>query len=236
MGGNGWEEGREKARPLSGRLFDRLSSRISFEQWTPSDEGDFFSVEDVLSGEPECWRTLRTFDGEGVARRQVRIAVCGVASGCVHGEALAARGAAIVALVDLLETAGFGVSIDLAMATGTAGMGIICDTVKVKGYDERADLGMLAFWLGHPAASRRLGFAGFEGRPQDWRSAVHIGFGYGRVCNPDADPRLLGYTADLVIPGPDTFIPGTYDEWKNPDGATRWIKTWLENLGVRFLD
>lgn len=235
LGRDGWPEGREAIAPLTGRLIDSLSSRMSLETWTPRDEGEFFDVEDVLAGEPECWRTLQTVDGEGVARRRVQLAVTGCASGGVHAKALAARGAAICALIDLLEVAGFAVKVDTVFATGYDEDGcLISDAVTVKGYDERADMGMLAFWIGHPANLRRIAFASWEGRDSALRDRLGIrdGYGYGRVQ--DARELLLGYRPDIALPGPDLYIPGTYDAWEKADGAEKWIRKTMEDMGIKF--
>jgi hypothetical protein len=117
--------------------------------------GEYFDVGDVISGEPECWRR----DEYGEQKPVIPIyASFGMNAG-ISPETIFHRGAAIVAMIDELESNGF--TVDLYLEKGTTYRNVTYHYfIKVK--TDPIDLDTVAFILANPLCQRRLSFAVLE--------------------------------------------------------------------------
>lgn len=234
LGIDGWAEGRDKVEKLTGGLVASLAGRIMREEWVPDVEGHYIDVPLFLEGEPECWRRPEEVYSEtGTARRHVRILFNGTVSGGVPVEVINARGAALAALVDLLELAGHAVTLDLVHSSGRGE--VFSQIVALKPANERADLAKLMFWLAHPSALRRMAFAYWEGLSQADRqkhSFVKHG-GYGQCQTPYLDEAER---PDVYIGEGNIGTPEGRGLWTDLAATKKWLSATLAELGVRIAE
>lgn len=160
----GWAAGAARVAELRASIdeFVATAKRAYVQQFQWDVTGDFVDVGRVLSGEPEAFGTyVDSLDGRADTRdRVVRLyANLGVSCG-VTGEAIFARGAAILAAVDILESAGIRVELWTGIASKGAGKKKTYQLeVLVKSASQPVDVDRLAFVLCHQATLRRLGFS-----------------------------------------------------------------------------
>ncbi len=157
--------------------------------------GDYVDVGRFLSGEPECFGT--TYDGESSRGPVVRIVANGAVSCGVSADAIFARGAAILAAVDILE--GAGRRVELTLAFGSKGwsdenLPNLEVFVPVKSPDQQIDIDRLAFALCHASSFRRFGFSIYEQN------------GHDPSCTCPAPVRV----EDGVIKTPEACRPGDF--------------------------
>ncbi len=194
----GWAEGR--------KLLDEARALVSLpdlggKSWEPlavlSDEGDEVELGRYLEGEPEClidWR----FAEQPKTGRVARVVLNVSASCSVNAADLMRRGAAALALVDALESAGWRVELDLAFASGKDDSGVFVSTVRCKEASGVVEIDRFAFMLAHPSVLRRLFFRICEQLPEsDFRRILGVEYGKPR----DVPPALLGDTAGTIYFG-----------------------------------
>lgn len=186
-----------------------------------------------LSGEPECMVESLPIR---ISRqgRAVRVVVPGVYASSTKKEAILNRGAAVVALADLLARAQhpLEVWVSYTVAAGS-GKGNKDDVepdvgiyVKVQAANEALDVPRLMFAIAHPASPRRIGFAAFERliRSPDMARAIGVCYGYavGRWVNdlPDQTDNTIG------LP----LLRHTDQTWLNRDTCATWVKEQLEGI------
>lgn len=159
---SGWVEGGERIRRAADSLADfrpetDCENITSGMELPHCDAGVAIDVGAYLDGDENHWLSP-VFKTE---RPQVNIAVNISASCAVDSETMAARGVVVAAAVRHLERVGYAVRVFSFMAHCT------CEcppdvaevfTLLVKDTDQILDESHLAFWLAHPAATRRLGF------------------------------------------------------------------------------
>ena len=174
---DGWEAGRaevEKVRGALGDLVPSYSGALAF-QTRLAVAGDEPDVGLFLAGEPECMRESyleRTPSGSSVVKV---VFDCSV-SGGFDSKDMVRRGAAAVAIVDALESAGLSVELDLIASTYASGH-IMIQTVPLKQAQDVIDLDRLAFWLASPAVLRRLTFRAMDHMPDRDRKPFDTGYG-----------------------------------------------------------
>lgn len=153
---------------------------------TFADEGDEVAVDRFLEGESDCWYTFPVVE---VPRsgRVVQVVVDGCASFGVSKDAIAAKGAAALAIVDALEAR--GLRVELYLCAAAQHTGTTWDVrVLLKRSEDVLELDRLAFFLTHAATLRRLFFRAWERLP----GFTKTGQGYGK-------PRP--YTSEHFAPG-----------------------------------
>jgi len=168
----GWEKGAKKIRDLVERMDDYdpevsesgATDQLGF-RW--DEEGEELDIAAFLEGDDRPWLQPIWDDTKPIVRILVD---CG-ASCAVSAQAMEARGAVMAALCKKLERVGFGVQLYMGFASPSAGG--TCCSVRIKDSDERVDEGVVAFWLAHPGAFRRIGFRMIEAMH------VNVGSGYG---------------------------------------------------------
>lgn len=142
---------------------------------------------------------------------------CSMASN-VDTEAIYRRGAAVLALIDALETSGKRVELEVAKIN--EGFYI---SIPLKSADMPLQLDEVAFALCHPAMNRRIGFALAYKCGMAGRRAVEDGsYGSGTSWKPDCD---------LYLPRLDYNVA-----WDSDESAIAWLKQTLITFGVVIED
>lgn len=157
--------------------------------------GDYVDVGRFLSGEPECFGTV--YEGESSRGPIVRLVANGAVSCGVSTESIFARGAAILAAVDIIEATGRRVELTLAFGAEESwgdpkpNLEVF---VPIKSAHQQVDADRLAFALCHASSFRRLGFSIWEQQ------------GYNPACN-----RPAPVTAeDGTVKTPEACRPGDF--------------------------
>lgn len=234
----GWTEGEQRIRELSRRLEAHITHRIVREEFNYDVEGMAFDVARFLNGEPEHWirpeeATVTTDHGS----KHVKLVVNISASSAVSPEAIIARGAAVAALVELLEYADHRVEVWITNPSSAAHRYgeayappiYVCD-VKVKSFDQPLDMGLLAFALAHPATLRRLMFAAQECADPSIVKYVTHSNSYGYPTENDAAKAEAG----IYLPGSKLWDSAA--DWTSPESVETWILAELAKQGIVLRD
>lgn len=219
---DGWADGATDIEKFSGPLFDRVSQLVERASVVYDVEGIGIDTARYLDGEPECWQKWETTVIEGFGSRVIRLAFNFATSSGISTEVITAKGAAVAALVQLLEYSGYSVEVSAVEGAETSGYRDECRVI-VKQADQFLDMPRLAFALAHPAMLRRLWFSYVEMQPAYFRNAVEQGSGYGL-------PVELKDKSTYDIYVPKTLW--TEPQWKIPESATKWILDNLKAQGV----
>jgi hypothetical protein len=159
----GWPEGAARVQAIRAEIASAINAIVNARVQSIGYDvcGDYVDVGRYLSGEPECFGT-RT-DDPCAAKPVVKVSVNTAVSCGVSQEAIFARGAAILAAIDVIESAGKRVEL---WAVNGALAGCNKKThetyVLVKPADQHLDCDRLAFALCHASTHRRLCFSVFE--------------------------------------------------------------------------
>jgi hypothetical protein len=229
---DGWKEGEEKVRALSRRIEARLIHRIVREDVNYDVEGMMFDVARYLEGEPEHWTRMEESTMQADAYRHVKIMVSMSASCGVRAETIIARGAAIAALIELLEYADHRVELWICDTLsshkdgGVSGGAIHQRYIRVKAYDQPLEPARVAFALAHPSTFRRLDFSLIE----QSKVATRLGSGYGV---PVDAPKSVREEASLYL---GRMQGWQHAEWSSPEYAEAWVLAELAKQGVVLRD
>lgn len=181
MSYSGWEKGAEDMRKCMEAIEDELPSAgacgiANGFDWEYSDEGDELDIDSYLEGDDRCWANPVFHVDKPIVRCFVNIS----ASAGVSAQCMAARGAVVCAMICKLERLGYGVQVYSGDCGYDHGGNYFVNSVKVKDSDEFLHEGLLAFWLSHPAALRRIGFRMIEAVNTD---VCNIPSSYGMPAN-----------------------------------------------------
>lgn len=181
--------------------------------------GQVVDMGKYLTGEPECMIDFRPVTLTKVGR-VVAIHVNNTASSSIDTKMITARGAAICALVDMIERTGNVVEVIAETVITSYGNNNLSYAVTAKASSEALDMGRLLFVLAHPAMLRRIMFAVMERESKPIISEFGIGGGYGRP----GDCKQAHKDAILV----------KRTEHGDPlnSNPAEWIKQNLTNLGL----
>lgn len=212
---DGWQAGVDAVNSKSAAIERQIASQLVRETYNPEVTGQFFDVGLVLSGEPECWLALAE---EECGSKVVTVGINACISGSINKRTIIERGAAVCALVKLLESQGKSVRVTYGMGLSTGhGKGDKLQLeVTLKREGDPLDLDTLAFWLVCPDAFRRLCFRFIEGHaiwPQ-----VGTSYGYPDTSwNPEADVKMHAISS--------------CENW-SLDQTQTWIKGILKAQGI----
>lgn len=173
-----------------------------------------------LSGEPEC---MTRFEFTPAERGNIlSIVVSGGASGMTKSATIERRGAAVLALVDLLESAGYRVELTILFASRSLETRNICSTrINVKQAGEALDVTRLCYVLAHPSMLRRTVFSYWETLASlRYEFGFYRGGNYGSAADDDAE-------ADLYVQ------ESALDYFHSDESAQWWIQNALQTLGVK---
>lgn len=126
--------------------------------------GDYPDVPRYLAGDPF---NMVKRGKQRVPKPAMTIVVNTVASASVKAKAMANYGAAMVALVDRLESRGIRVELLGAVSYDNLQRGKATVAWTIKRAEDHLDLASIAFSLAHPACFRRLSFAAIERSPRE---------------------------------------------------------------------
>lgn len=227
---DGWKEGEDLIKPLSMEAKQLISDKIERPFYVYDVEGTEVDVARFLDGEPEHWtrQEYRVTDGPG--RRIMKVAYNITASFNVDAEVLTGRGAAVLALVELLELGGYGVELVVGVGVNYGPLDEDCNYsslygayVPIKGADQPLDLPRAAFAIAHPSMFRRMFFSVMELWPEPvWKA---IEWGYGSAAEfPKAE------RGDIYI----GCAQGNDKQWREPKLARDWILKKLSEAGVKL--
>jgi hypothetical protein len=201
----GWAAGSEKAMALAEGLLDQVSEPIGIRRRVRfSDDGDEFDKERMLDGHLEtAWRTsTRQY---AVATPIINITV-GWGGNCdLSHEQLFWSGAAALALIRVLENAGYQTSLTAVCANDLHSQTeniAICARVKQAGEYLRSDA--VASIICHGATFRTYLFAAYVSSP------FRIPGGLGHNCN--VDRVIPAAIAAGVLEVPQVILPDVYNE------------------------
>ncbi|HEY6009044.1 MAG TPA: hypothetical protein VIU40_12035, partial [Geobacteraceae bacterium] len=182
-------------------------------------------VSRYLEGEPECWYDYDEEIVEGFSRNILRVVYNCSASAGIAPRTLMAKGAAVAALVALMEYSGRGVQLDIADCF--VGGATTEFYVTVKRADEDLDVLTIAYAIAHPATARRLMFSVAEQLPSDIRKKLGI--------TPEGS---YGYPGEVHDQG-DVYIGGSVTgdvRWKDELSAMKWVIRTLKEQGIALKD
>lgn len=223
---NGWAPGRSAVLELVDKFVDRISADVIKEVDSFDVAGDELDVGAFLDGAPECF--VASWDADGLRERlPIRIAFnpgvnCGITT-----EAIVKRGAAIAALVELLEIAGF--SVDLVADHFCSNYGSTHRfhvAIELKQAGAGLDGDRLAFALVCPSFLRRLifGFQEMESDTVRQRMGFYTGGAYGHQ---EDNPAMLEPGS-----GVDLYIGNSMEPFESVESSEQWLTEQLINLGA----
>lgn len=228
---NGWEEGTTKVKMLTDGIFNHVSSMIERVEVSHDVEGHSIDVGRFVEGEPECWiKFENVIQEDSNGHRLVRLVLNGAVSAGVSKDIIIQKGAAVVALAELLEYSGFRVQIDLIFLIGShIDNHILLSKTILKQYDQNLDINIITYALAHPSCARGLNFSIEEQFPKAIRTKYDISIygGYGMPTDKVNDETLKG----------DIYIGSSHAEnsaWKNKTACDAWIIEQLEKQGVHL--
>jgi hypothetical protein len=228
LGITGFAEGAEKGKKLATAIFDGVASMIERVEIVHDVEGNGLDVARYVDGEPECWQKFETIQLEGQGNKIIRLVFNNVASSGVSPEVMIRKGAAVSAVVELLEYAGHRVEVvSCCCVSGSAGKKLE-SWLTVKRSSEYVDAGRLAFALCHPSMLRRFYFAIWESSTQDTELLERMGIpdgGYGNCAEAPKEKR-----GDIYI-GQSMYGER---QWENDKAAETWVLDQLRNQGVHL--
>jgi hypothetical protein len=175
---DGWEEGVQKIAALA----QPVPNANRFVE-KPDFAGERPDIQRYLAGD------MRSMIRRGAARkpRPTMSIVVSIGANCmVQARSMWNYGAAMVSLIDRLESKGVRVEVQALWVTQTR-TARTCLSVGLKRAEDALDISTLAFSLSHPAMLRRLMFAALERTRQPYDSA------YGRSLS-------IVYETDMVNP------------------------------------
>lgn len=205
----GWEAG----VAIDGRDAAHRIDEVPAFEYSLAEEGAEADVGAFLEGEPACMGDMRRFP---LPKPLVRIGVNLSTSCVISSEKMMRVGQSILACVERLRSAGYPTVVDCVFAVRAMGREDECFIrVRVQESDQPVAGAVLAFWVAHPSALRRVMFAMAETLPQEVRTkfGFHTGGGYG-----------------YPITRPDQ-LSQEYDEWApSPNDSDEAIEQWA--MGV----
>ena len=214
----GWREGVKKSQEISSQIERRLVSKIERDDMNYDLTGEVLDIGRFCAGEPEHWGVWSQTYVDGPGTKLVHVVVNGTASAVVDKSILIARGAAIAALVNLMELAGYRAKITLCYAT-KAGSTI---KVSLKDHDVSLDEDKLAYALTHPATFRCLGFSVWDSvKSHEVQSRLSRGYD----CPIDLPPDERG---DVYL----GMMHGNDPTWSTVEASEKWVTKTMENLGI----
>ena len=157
----GWAEGAARVAEIRASLneYVEASKSAACQQFAWDVTGDFVDVGRALSGEPEAFGSYNDYEvGRFGSQRVVRLYANLGVSGSVKSAAIFARGAVVLATVDLLESLGLRVELWAAKGTSRKNEGPAQHQVEVlvKAANQPVDVDRLAFVFCHNSSLRRL--------------------------------------------------------------------------------
>lgn len=234
---NGWQakvpEFENLASVLRDSVYHEHVLQDSFEaKWDVC--GSEVDVAAYLSGAPECMIEAEPIRIAKVGRAVRLIVQANYTSG-TNVSAVEARGAAIVALVDILRHYQHPLEVWAVKkvdndSSRKSSLSIWIGAVQVQAADEPVNIGRLAYVFSHPSFLRRTMFARNEAEPNTVANIFHFrGNGYGTTAD-----NISGIEKELpAIDGTNIVLDKINEygkSWENPKWVTGWIEDQLRRI------
>lgn len=214
----GWREGTDKLRRMTASMTGSMN--VVRQSMNLALTGGAVDVPTYLTGEPECmWSWQDTEE-----RKAVRVVIDGAHASRITPEEIMRRGAAVVAFVDAMESAGYSAEIQLRYSIYSADK-VITHAVALKRSDEPMDLESIAFAIAHPASLRRIGFGVMEMMPPKITKAFSFRL-HGSYSS------VHRTTSGEVEPG-DIILTGNH-QFSSEEEAMQWARKCVASYGVEF--
>ncbi len=221
----GWKHGVDQITMISTPIFKKISSRIPKRRIMNDIVGGTVVVGRYLTGMPDHMmrykQTKQTRYGKG--KKNLHIVFNQSASGIIPPGVLQARGAAVAALSQLLEFAGF--TVDVTLVSAHRGFNFDKNLtwqmrVPLKRSGAVFDVSRLAYGLSHPSCLRRLTFGAIEGSDD-----------YQSLGAPMEISQWVN-DGDLYIGAAIANAKG--EDWKSEEWAMNWIIDRIEEQGIEL--
>jgi hypothetical protein len=219
----GWTEGRTSIEAVVTSV--GLGSYARVQEFVPDVSGAVVDVAAAIAGVPESMLEFVEVDKRG-AGKLIRLVVNCVAHAGIHADTLKRRGAAVLALVDALESAGLVAEVDIVFFEHSTGDHVT--VVHVKRAGETFDPDRLAYAVAHPDFFRRHIFATWERQAPQVRKELGVeggSYGYPK------DAEDVGFE----IAEGDIYLPRVQDnggDWANEKTVKAWVLQQLAEQGV----
>lgn len=175
----GWADGRDQFIAIAEAFKEKILDRIVRQDIVFDVTGEAPCVENFIQGIPEDMIRFEGFDSKRTQTLSVAVEVSvGLNTGI---STIRRRGAAIAALIDLLETAGYSVALTiksscLAEVGAIDGVYAYSSSIPVKSENQPLDPDLIGFALVSPTVLRQLSFAATE--QEDAPIRLAFGFHY----------------------------------------------------------
>lgn len=159
----GWHDGVARVQEIRATIGSAVQTLVSSRAESIGYDvyGEYVDVGRFLTGEPECFGVRVSDDSS--SKRVVRINVNLGVSAVVSHEAIFARGAVVIAAIDVIESTGARVEVYGVHGSLKLDKRKLHEThVLLKSANQPLDIDRLVFALCHPSAVRRLSFSVFE--------------------------------------------------------------------------
>ena len=213
----GWPDGARQVKEMAGNFENICFQELTKSGYKDDVAGDFYEVGRVVSGDPECAITKARVKREMPA---IKITITGGARGEIDAKTYFRRGAAIVALIDVLEASGIRCLVVLGYQnTPHANKKEFINkcSIVLKEHEDALDVDRISFAISHPASLRQVNFAVREGLPADWVNK----FGFK---NHDG----WGVTHTFEDKDADILMPKMF--FDNDQEAVDWVKKQAEKF------
>jgi hypothetical protein len=226
----GWSEGREQASRFTASITDQVRGRMKVTEYEPVTVGPIFDLGAYMQDEPQFMlmttESERDMSNGGIVRIVIDVGV----SAAVDADTLIRRGAAVIALVDALESQGRRCEVTATYCAGrgtydsraNGSMGLSIATV-IKRAGDYVNMDVLAFAVAHPSSFRRLAFALYESVNADLRAHHGLNGGYGQAQTLGDIPH------DVRIKAADLYGDAV---WATEASATKEVLRLLREQGI----
>ncbi len=222
--GDGWPEGAGSVRSMYESIEADIGDRVVTNEVEHHVSGAYIDVGAFVEGVPECFLDFRDVERTG-AGKVVTIAVnIGVAYD-VKSTQILRRGAAIIAVIDLLERSGYRVEVLIVTPTHedrVNGEHLHEIIFPLKKPSEVIAIDRFAFVLCNDMMCRRVMSSLLEQLPPQRRHVLGVRRNGPYGCT--FSMSMEGYGADIVIEGGYDFISDA--------SAKKWVVSVLKDQGV----
>jgi hypothetical protein len=222
----GWTEHLKEVRMKKQLLVNRVGKRVKKQELVYAPTGTEFDVVKVMQGIPDPWAS--TAESEKIVKgtgNKLRKLVVNVSMSCAtSSKTIMTKGILITSLIDLLESNGYSVALDLASACGgvkNKKHQLIC---PIKSFNQATNLPLILYCLGHPTVLRRLIFGCQENALNlDWLDWTGVGFNYGHVASLDREFHGDLYIDNNTIKSSDMITT---------EGQVNWLMEQMKRQGL----
>lgn len=227
---HGWPEGREKIRQMSALISARIANREHRQQINFDVCGDTIDIGRAIMGIPESFMVWEETEADRSGSKIVKIVVSGSVSAAIPSDVIEARGAAVCALVECLEIAGF--RCEVLLSQGFSGesfrIGNCEATVIIKESTAPIQFDQLAFALVHPGSLRRIAFKWLESCVGEaGKKLTLVNYGHPKDSS-------LREEANIYIP--KMLSSGDVRDFQTPKAVEDWIIRQLAAQGITLED